>query len=388
MTMRLGSTLSALLLVTACASAPEKPPPKASSPPAHEATPPAAPGDDGEDREAPPPTPAASAAPKTAADIPEAFGTRCPVPPFTLERPEEVTLGKHRFVVEGSTMRRLGGKWQGRLTLGVLGALKDASDATKKNVDKAARVFKKERVDLVVVNGDLGEDTELLDVMNMLGERFDVPVLLHAGNMEWITAFTEAYVEAKKRHPLLINGNWTRHLDLGGVHLVTLPGWSNHKFTSSGACRYGKDEVQELRALAAPLTARGDVVILVAHGPPQGEGKRALDMTHDAGNVGDVPLRAVIEELPIRFGLFSHILEAGGRAARSFDERGVVRLPVRRPEPRLYVNAGSASAFPWGMLSGRTSEGMAMVFRLDKGKATAKRFLLRPLGPRPRKKRR
>lgn len=310
-------------------------------------------------------------------EIPERFGTACPVPPFRLAAPTERTLRGERFVVEGSTLRRAAGEAPTPLRIGVLGATKDVSDATQQNLRAAARAFRQAGVQLIVVNGDLGEDTELDESFRLLGETFAEPVLVFSGNMEWTSAFTEAFTQAARAFPQLINGNWTRDLDLGGVHVVTLPGWFNHRFVTSGACRYRERDIEQLRALVAPMIARGERVILVAHGPPAGEGAQSLDVTHDAGNVGNPALTGLIEALPLRYGIFSHILEAGGRAVRGFGDDDAVSLPMDKTVPALFVNAGSASGFPWAMLDGRTSHGMAMIFTLDDQGARAEVIRLR-----------
>lgn len=314
--------------------------------------------------------------PTQVSEIASFYAGRCPVAPFTLPQPETRTVAGHSFAVHGSRWERLGGAWSEELRIGVLGALKDASPATRANVQRAAKRFQAEKVNFVVANGDLGEDRELDDVFFLLGESFSVPVLVFAGNMEWTAAFSEAFAKAGAKHPQLINGNWARHIDLGGVHLLTLPGWSNRSFMQSGACRYGDADLEDLRRLAKPLVEAGEPIVLLTHGPPRGDGPEALDMTYDSGNVGNEQLRHLIDELPISFGIFSHILESGGRIRSGFADGALLKSPVRKPQTRLYLNAGSASAFAWEMLDKSRSEGMAAVFRLRDGKATARTFPL------------
>src|SRR5690606_31610945 len=85
----------------------------------------------------------------------------------------------------------------------------------------------------------------------------------------------------------------------------------------------------------------------------------------DAGNVGDPRVTALLEEGDISVGIFSHILEAGGRATKDPRGKEPVRLPVTKPLPSLYVNVGSASAFPWTLHGGKSAEGMAFVVTLS-----------------------
>ncbi|MEO1175452.1 MAG: hypothetical protein AAFX94_25875, partial [Myxococcota bacterium] len=75
----------------------------------------------------------------------------------------------------------------------------------------------------------------------------------------------------------------------------------------------------------------------------------------------------------IKYGIFGHILESGGRAVG-----GDMKTPIeeKSESPTLFVNAGSISGDPWGMNDGSTSYGMAMIITIE-GKTAAyevKRF--------------
>lgn len=295
------------------------------------------------------------------------MGSKCPGPFFTLPTPMSVEAAGRTFTITGSTLQLEGGPWRGPLKLGVLGAIKDADYDTRQNVKKAAREFKKLGVQFVIANGDLvGDETgDLAKVVRMLGEELKVPVFAHSGNYEWTTAFTEAFVDAGKTHPHLFNMNLLRHVDLGGVHLFSLPGWSNRKYVKAAACWYGDHDVEALAGELKPLVQKGEVVVLTAHGPPRGRGKQSIDFAHEAGNVGDEALARLLKDVPVHFGIFSHILEAGGRATEDAELQPLLRLPMRRSSSSLYVNAGSASSFGWEMLDRKTSRGMAAVYVLD-----------------------
>jgi hypothetical protein len=67
----------------------------------------------------------------------------------------------------------------------------------------------------------------------------------------------------------------------------------------------------------------------------------------------------------IRVGLFSHILEAGGRATADVDGTAPLKLPLKAPVARLYLNVGSASSFGWGMNDGTTARGLAAIVVVD-----------------------
>ena len=89
----------------------------------------------------------------------------------------------------------------------------------------------------------------------------------------------------------------------------------------------------------------------------------------DKKNVGDPDLTKLIRKRSIPFGIFGHILEAGGRAVD-----GSLQKKVREntKSPKLYLNAGSVSGDPWGMLDGSASYGMAIMMEINGVKASYK----------------
>ncbi len=352
--MRWGSLL--LLPLCACVLTCASPPPP--RPPPHKPAP---------KKPEPPPPPPRPETPVTWDDVPDYYGSKCPGPFFELKEPKTVEVGKRTFTILGSTLRLEGGPWKGPLKIGVLGAVKDPDYDTRVNIKKAMRMFKRYGVQFVVVNGDLVGDEagDLAKVVRMLGEEIPLPIFAHSGNYEWTTAFTETLAEEAKTHPQLFNMNILRHVDFGGVHLFSLPGWSNRQFVKAAACYYGTKDVDALEEQIRPIAERGDVVIITAHGPPRGRGRQSIDFAFDAGNVGDEDLQRLIKDVPVHFGLFSHILEAGGRATSDVVRQPPIRMPMRRPQRSLYLNAGSASSFSWRMLNRRTSRGMAAIFVLD-----------------------
>jgi Icc-related predicted phosphoesterase len=284
---------------------------------------------------------------------------------FSLSEPAALEVRGLSLTLDGSSAKRNGARWKGPLRIGVIGAPKDAEWQTRDNIKRAHREFKKAGVQLILVNGDLGESNELLKSAEMIAAETTLPILVHSGNIEWTTAFTEAVDSVNAKTPAFINMNLVRHLDLGGVHIVSVPGWSNVKYVKPAACRYDKDNVAEVRAIAERATAAGEVVILTAHGPPRGRGKQALDFADEAGNVGDEDLATMLTEVPVKFGIFGHILEAGGRATADVAVQKPIKLPMRTASPSLYVNVGSASSYGWQMLDKKTSRGMAAIVTLD-----------------------
>jgi Icc-related predicted phosphoesterase len=297
----------------------------------------------------------------------------CPPPAFTLDEPLRKDVAGASWTVWGSTAKREG-RWSGPLTIGVLGAIKDATDDTKKNLLKAKAAFAKAKVDVLLLNGDVAETAEITDVARMIGDVFgdDRPIFLHSGNSEWTSGFTNAFAELEKAHPAVFNMNLIRDVDLGGIHLVSLPGWSVKQFVKQGGCHYEARHVDEIRARLQAIKDRGERAILTAHGPPRGPDKASLDRTWDFGNVGDEALATLLQDGVVDIGIFGHILEAGGRATSDPVKHRPLPLPMKKPVDRLFVNVGSASSTGVALLTKKTSRGMAAVVAVDTDTGRAK----------------
>jgi hypothetical protein len=361
---RLRCALPVSGLLVACATAPPPAPPATPATPATSA---ASVDDAANEPVVDDAAAAPDAPPSTWAEALDRYGASCPAPFFALASPEARTIGGMSFVLHGSRLEATGAAHQGPLAIGVLGSVKDATPETRANLVVAAREFQRAGVAFVVVNGDLvGETSDAVGpVVDELGEIFSIPVLVHSGNSEWTSAFSDAVNGAASRWPQIVNMNLVRDVDWGGIHVISLPGYHDRKFQREGACHYSSDDVAAVAAYAKELSAQGDVVVLSAHGPPRGRGKQALDVIHDGDNVGDDQLSALLRG-GVAFGLFSHILEAGGRALDDVDATAAVALPMKEPRKKLYVNVGAATSFGWGMLDGRTSRGMAAIYRVQK----------------------
>jgi hypothetical protein len=289
--------------------------------------------------------------PRTWDEVPAFYGTMCPPPAFELDEPHTKTVGGVTWTVEGSVARREG-RWSGPLTIGVLGAVKDAQEATRKNLQKAKAAFTKAKVNAVLFNGDVAETAEISDVVAMIGAIFGDtwPLLVHSGNSEWTSGFTNAFFELEKKHPSVFNLNFIRELDFGGVVLVSLPGWSVKDFVKPGGCYYQKRHVDEVRDRLEAISDRGDLPILAS-----------LDRTWEFGNVGDPSLAELLDGDLVDIGIFGHILEAGGRATSDPVTHKPLKLPQKAPAKRLFVNVGSASSTGIELLTKKTSRGMAAI---------------------------
>ena len=272
------------------------------------------------------------------------------------------------YSLEGGRLTRLQ-PVRPRLVVGVLSAIKESDEETKVNLKRAYRAFARAKVDVIVANGDVALDEfDLEKVFDLLGGS-ELPVLVLPGNHESRAAFNRSFVAAEARHPNLFNMLWTRQATFGRFELLSMPGYYDRKFIpQSAGCHYKPEDFTDLGYLVEQLQSNGQIAVLVSHGPPQTRGKFGIDLAHDAGNVGDPAMAAFIDVHRVRFGLFGHILEAGGR--------GVTDLAMAKPaKPKkkhrtLYVNAGAASAMPWTMLGGRGARGLAMIVTFDPAGAT------------------
>ena len=91
----------------------------------------------------------------------------------------------------------------------------------KKHVEIFAGWFRKQRVDLVIANGDLAlNEFDLEAVMEIIGKNFKkIPVLMLPGNSESRTSFNRTVTQMAKKYPNFINGAMVRRLD-----------WNKHTF--------------------------------------------------------------------------------------------------------------------------------------------------------------
>lgn len=301
--------------------------------------------------------------PKTWTQLEQAYLLECRTP-FDLKVPAvKRKLMTSTWSLQGSKVIRQGPAPK-RVTIGILSALKDVTPETQANVRRAVAAFEKAGVDLIIANGDVAlNEFDLEEAMRVLGGT-GLPTFVLIGNSEGRGAFNRAFVTAEKISPNLFNLNWVRHVDLGLIDLVSIPGYYNRPFIhQKSGCHYDAKEIETVSSYIAGLQAAGRTPVLVAHGPPKSRGKAAIDRANEFGNVGDPDMLKMITERQVRYGLFGHILEAGGRA--SVDVRlGKVAKPKKR-YPSLYVNAGAASALPLELLGGRVSSGLAMIVSFD-----------------------
>lgn len=299
----------------------------------------------------------------------------CSSPISARSLPEQREIAGQSFVIEGSQVR-LESARQYPIRIGLLSAIKEAEADSLKNVERAFAAFKKAGVQVVIANGDIAlQQFDLEEVMRKLGQQ-GLPTFVLIGNSESRSAFNRAFVIAEAEHPNLFNLNWNRHLIYGPLDFISLPGYYESAFMGqNSSCLYRDRDLDELGQLSDSLAQQGRRVVLVSHGPPRSRGPKAIDYAFEAGNVGDSALTELIERDQIGLGLFGHILEAGGSA--SWDLRLGKVAKAGKPYAKLFVNAGSASATPWTMNNGKSSQGMAMIVVVDEKSASYRILKLR-----------
>ncbi len=296
----------------------------------------------------------------------------CPGPFDSLKAPLLFEMGGKRYELSGHQLKVLNPDADKRIKIGAIGASKDAADGTMANIKASLAWFEKQGVEWIVANGDLAMDEfdfeEIIDVL----AQSKLPVLVVLGNADSRGSWARIYRSRFEKYPNLIDGTLVRQILADDVELWTLPGYHNKAFVKqTGACTYSAKDVMGMRTKLKK--ASGDPVALISHGPPQGRGRRALDWIPDKVNVGDPDISALLKKKKIAFGVFGHILEAGGiGVGADFSSR--VKPGARSDS--LYVNVGSVSGDPWPMLDGSASYGMAMIIEMDGGFARyrVKRF--------------
>jgi len=280
-----------------------------------------------------------------------------------LEKPVELKLAGRTYSFSGPRLSFVGKDPDGIVTLGVLGAIKDFGEETRSALDFFLDRFEKEKIDALLLPGDIASSEFELAQILMFCARRSWPVLVVIGNTESRASFNRAVLAALKAFPNIINMDFVRRVDLGGAVLVSLPGYIDRRFIHETAgCTYRRRDLRKMNGLIEGIK---DTLVFISHGPPRGEGADGLDFAAEGGNVGDKNINAFLEKHKITFGIFSHIIEAGGRT----DDGQGKAVPSGKYTTNLRINVGSANPLAWQLNSGRLSCGMGAVFRIKEGKA-------------------
>ena len=292
----------------------------------------------------------------------------CPGPLDTLAEPRIFEAGGKKYVQSGYRVDVEGPDADSQIKLGILSASKDLSDYTRKNLTETLAWFKKEGAEWIIANGDLAIDEfdfeELIEIL----AKTNLPTLIVLGNSDSQGSWARIYRSSFDKYPNLFDGSLVRQIVADDAEFWTVAGYHNKAFIhKTGACSYKTEDVDVIRRNLKP-SEKGPVV-LISHGPPQGKGFHALDRIPDKKNVGDPDLTKLIRKRSIPFGIFGHILEAGGRAVDGSLKK---KVKENTKSPKLYLNAGSVSGDPWGMLDGSASYGMAIMMEINGANASYK----------------
>jgi hypothetical protein len=217
---------------------------------------------------------------------------------------------------------------------------------------------------------------------------FPFPILFHSGNTEPTSVLNRLFSMMQKEHPRLINLNWVRHVNLGSIHLLSLPGHHERATLYAGGCHYQEKDLEAISLVAQQIAAEGQVAILSAHNAPKSNGRKAIDYSFDMGNSGDPNITTLIAESPIPFGIFSHVVEAGSRASSDLYSGEFLKKENRKNARQLYVNVGAATSTPILLHSKSSSRGLAAIFSVKGREASVDFIKLRPIWKhrkRPRK---
>ncbi|MBL9037501.1 MAG: hypothetical protein JNG84_03195 [Archangium sp.] len=333
-----------------------------------------------EKKEAPKPAPVEPPKPAVVAKPPPAVEPRvdkecaAPIDPGPTT---DITIAGRAAKLSGARLTFADKDADGTLTLGVVGPLNEDSGENMVNVKKYVKYFQEQKVDAILVTGDVGETAP--GIARALKEfaASKLPVFAVIGNRECRADFTDGVNAANaETQGAVINLNQVRVVEFPELMLVTLPGYHNPEYMGCATgCVYLKSTVEEVIREAKAATIP---VALVSHGPPQGKGTQALDSaTNNGGNVGDPVVGKAIADGHIGFGFFSNIKEAGGRATT--DVAGETLLKEKTPSKTLFLNPGPADSFGWAMNDGTTAVGMVAVFKFKDGQASWEQFRAKPL---------
>jgi Icc-related predicted phosphoesterase len=291
---------------------------------------------------------------------PECVGRPATAPEETLE------IGGKKYLRKGSTVSLEGADADDEYVIGQISDIKDHTPENAANLKVAFDWMKGEKVDAIVITGDLGESAESIQRVVEDAAGVGVPVLAIIGNRECAGHFTAGVKAAQAKFKNIINMNEVRVFNTDDVSIVSMPGYYNKSYIHCAeGCEYAADDVRALPEVAKAATA--GVKVLVSHGPPQQAGAQAIDRIHEGANVGDPVLAEVMKSGLFPFGLFGNIAEAGGYAT---DLSGATRVAPEAFADSFYLNPGPMDSVRWVMLDGSQSIGMAASVKI-KGKQAA-----------------
>lgn len=311
-----------------------------------------------------PPAPTPSA--PTQATQPAAKSDPLCVGPIGGGTTEKIDIGDSSWELSGSTLTQKSPA-RDSLTIGAITDIKEDTEENLANLKKFSEWFKKEKVNLIVVAGDTGENQSQIEAaLKTLAEN-KIPVFNIAGNREDRNEHSKAMMALRTKYNNVFDLNVVRRIDTAVVDIFSMPGYFNSAYIhAENGCPY---YVEDVNKLDAAIKTANSPVLLVSHGGPQQKGAEGIDRTSEGNNVGDPQLTKLIESNKIPFGIFGNIHEAGGRGT---DLTGEKLLAQNQPLAALYLNPGPADSVRWGMNDKTDSVGMAAIMTIKGAQATYK----------------
>jgi len=254
----------------------------------------------------------------------------------------------------------------GILRIGVFAGLKDADDDNVAHLRKLAAEVVKRGVDVLVVDGDVGDNPDeqetLLGVLTETG----LPVLVAPGNREVRSELDAAEGELRNKGAKVWDLSHTRVADAGDALIVGLPGTMDRRLLhADGACVYVQRDLDALAAWLDRLPAKEPPAVLVMAIPPRGRDRSALDVS-EGQNVGDPRIGPLLTSRRAPFAIFGQVWESGGRA---IDGRGAPVAPGAE-SGQLYLNPGAADRTSWPLADGTRVAGQAALLVIRGRRAT------------------
>ncbi|MEK6927192.1 MAG: metallophosphoesterase [Nanoarchaeota archaeon] len=205
----------------------------------------------------------------------------------------------------------------GVIKVGVISDIEGAVDS----VSNATKIFQNERVDVVLVAGDLYSDfarqarsqsnvkngTKVLEPLVGIG----VPVYIIPGNHESRKDYTQI-IENFKGNKNVFDLN-DRIADLQGVNIAGLGGYHDSRFTSPYGFLISDSQYERLEGRLKKGNEQSEPTLILTHGPPKSDTK--IDYVPNVGNVGDSRLAEILSSNPNAINLHGHIHEGGGNIA-------------------------------------------------------------------------
>src|SRR5712671_8171280 len=254
----------------------------------------------------------------------------------------------------------------GILRIGVFAGLKDADDENVGHLRKLAAEVVKRGADVLVADGDVGDNPDeqetLLGVLTDTG----VPLLVAPGNREVRSELDAAEGELRKKGAKVWDLSHARLVDAGDALIVGLPGTMDRRLLhADGACVYVQRDLDALAGFLDRLPAKEPPAVLVMAVPPRGRDRSALDVS-EGQNVGDARIVPLLSPRRAAFGIFGQVWESGGRAV---DGAGAPVGPGTAVG-QLYLNPGAADRTPWPMAGGTRVAGQAALLTIQGRRAS------------------